>query len=242
MSGQKKQDLKELATQLIAARSAKGLAPAQVAELMGVTSKYYAALERGTKQPSEMFLRFFSGLFDLEIDQMLRLAGIDRKKTDSYSKAYKAAGSLIIGLSFASPMFPLAASGLMAGVGAATILTRLTQAFDAKNDKDLAESHLGIAPCTVSNWRARETVPEKYVRKAAEVTGKPIEWFYTTDINTDMTLLVDLVTTFETMLLETGKTISPQKKGEVISLLYLRTIKSGSVDTDEIDLVVKAVT
>ena len=59
MSGQKNQDLKELATQLIAARSGRGLAPAQVAELMGVTSKYYAALERGTKQPSEMFLRFF---------------------------------------------------------------------------------------------------------------------------------------------------------------------------------------
>lgn len=241
MSESKIQAKKELSIAIRQARSDKMLSSSQMADLLGVTQKYYAAVERGTRLPSEMFIRFFCILMGLETEPMLKMAGIRKlKKSFDYSKAYKAAGSLIIGLGFATPVLPV--SGILAGVGVATVITRLAQAFDATSDRDLAERYLGISASTLSNWRTRGKVPEKYVRFAAKQTHKTIDWFYKTDQQTNLSLLSELLQLFETKQLEKKKTIPPTKKSEILSMLYLRAINRGEIDPEEVEMVVLAST
>lgn len=233
------QEKSDLAGVVKEARSAKGLSASQMASAMGVTEKYFAAVEKGNKHPSEMFVRFLCVLLGLEIEPMLKLAGI-QKPTLDYSRIYKMAGSLIVGFSLATPVFPVAASSLLAGAGVATLITRLTQAFHATNDKELAEKYLGIAASTLSNWRSRGKIPAKYIRLAAEKTGKSVDWFYSAEENTDLSILTQLLLLFETKQQELKKTIQPQKKSELISVLYMRSIKRGEIDPAEVEMVVLA--
>lgn len=56
------------------------------------------------------------------------------------------------------------------------IIERLKLATSTKSDLDLAEK-LGIRSNTISNWRARSTIPFEHIDVIAQETNVPFDWF-----------------------------------------------------------------
>lgn len=56
------------------------------------------------------------------------------------------------------------------------IILRLKMATSTKSDLELAEK-LGIRSNTISNWRARSTIPFEHIDVIAQETNVPFDWF-----------------------------------------------------------------
>lgn len=216
-------------------RVARKISRREISALMGVTEQYFSKIENDKAVPSEMFLRFFCVLLGLEVEPTLKLAGIKSKQKFNYEKAYKLAGSLVMGVGLAGPAFPVVASGILTGISAALIVTRLTEIFGTRSEKELAEKHLEVTPATISNWKSRNKIPEKYLLRAAEKTGKTIEWFYAPAEKSDGSVLAELVEMVENSLQKSEIEINSKKKGMLIDLLFGKVRISRILDPVEID-------
>lgn len=215
-------------------RDKYSISQADLAAILGVTTQYISRIENAKKRPSELFIRCFCYFFGLEITQTMKSAGIKNSRFD-YEALYKITGASIIGTSVAGLAFPVATGTILAGLGAAAILTKIQQAYGARTQKELAEKHLGVTPTTLSNWKARGEVPKKYLIKAAQQNHLPAESFQNLHDEKKGSILSRLVAAVEEQILNSNSRLTPKRKGLLIDILYERFKETGRIDIDQIN-------
>lgn len=224
---------KSLSEKIRQIRLDKKLTLELMAELMHVSPNYIYQIERG-KIPSSMFLDLLLCKFGLDADTFFHDIA-PKNLLEEKSKKYF--GPLVAGLSLTAPIAPLSAGSLAVGVGLTTIILRLCDAYRAKTEKALAQK-MGIGKNMISNWKAKNEIPEKFIIQAAKDTKHPIQWL-SGMTGSDFYLIVEqTVTATESILQAKGTQVPPEKKAKIISFLIKEFISADAVDENRIEEVI----
>ncbi len=226
-----------LAEKIKCLRSEYNLTQKQFAERLHVSEAYISQLEKG-KVPSLMFLDLLLCKFRLNPEEFCQDIELKQALEEKSKKYFGPAVAL---LSLSAPAIPLVAGAGVAGIGAATLILRMLDAYGARTEKELAEKHLKIGKNTISTWKTRDKIPEKYLLKTSEDTGRPMGWILGRKELSVRPIVEKTVARAEKIVLAEGLTLAPGKKGEMIGFLVEEFIQTGEVSVQRIKDVVQLV-
>lgn len=221
-----------------AIRQANGLTQRQLAAHMHVSAAYIFQVERG-KKPSAMFLDFFACKFGLDAEKFFEDLNLGNSRESIEERSKKYFGPVVAALSLSAPVFPLAAGAMAAGVGVATIILRMRDAYSAKTEKDLAEKCLKISKNTISNWKGRGNIPDKYLLKTVEDTSCSLAWLLGRKESEIRSVVKKTVIGVEEALGCEESTLLSEKKGEIVAFLVDEFIETGEVSQERIKEIVQ---
>lgn len=209
-------------------RQERSLSLQQVADLMHVSKSYVYQVEQG-KTPSAMYLDLFFFKFGVDADEFFSNLE-EGNSIEGKSKKYF--GALLAGTSLAAPLAPLAAGAIAAGVGLSTIIFRIRDAYGAKSEQELAEK-MGLGKNAISNWKAKNKIPEKVIIQAANETKLPIPWLLAQ--TEDFYVIIGAtITVLENIIQKENYILSPEKKSKLSVFLIKEFISNGRVDEERI--------
>lgn len=114
------------------------------------------------------------------------------------------------------------------------LLSRVKQYIDSDKDADVARA-LKVSPSAIPTWRKRGTVPYGDIVKFAYANDVSLDWLFyggPIDIETatdlelgrsypiDKQLLAICIEAADVMIKEMGVELSPEKRAQIVSLLY----------------------
>lgn len=162
-----------------AARKELGLTLAEFSERIKVSPGHLSLVETGKKQPSEMMVELTIRVYCLNRDWVETGKGeifYRREQVPLSPEAKILLGSLAL-------MFfmPAASVGLAIGVGVSEIVKKMCAAYKVQNATELARKFFKINRATITHWEKQDSIPAKYLQKAAKDTGVPVSHFTTND-------------------------------------------------------------
>lgn len=213
-----------------------GISQKQLAKALHVSEAYVSRVEKG-KTPSLMFLDLFVCKFGLNAEEFFADVSLNGETLEGLTKRYF--GPIVAILSLSAPVFPILAGAAAAGVGVTTLVCRMMDAYGAKNEKDLAKRYLNISQNTISNWKVRDKIPEKYLLKTTEDTGRSMTWLLGKKELAVRSIAEKAIVQMEEIVLTENLTLSPGKKGKIIGFLIEEFIEAGEVSQDRIREIVQ---
>lgn len=217
---------------LKAIRQTLGLTQDQYGEILGISGQQVSAIEKGRSEPTKTLCKLAVHEFQAD-PESLGLGGSPTEKSLE-ERSRKAFSHLVLAACVTAPMAPVLAGSVAAGVGAVTVIMRMLDAYKAKTESELTKK-LEIQRGVLWRWKKGGSVPNKYLIKASQDTGKTVEWFLTGGGEKyQLQLLADTVTALEEEILSAGIKLDNCDKGKAVSYLFNEFINEGSVDRKKI--------
>ncbi|MHB1400274.1 MAG: helix-turn-helix domain-containing protein [Trichloromonadaceae bacterium] len=217
---------------LKAIRQTLGLTQDQFGEILGISGQQVSAIETGRCEPSKTLLKL--AVHELRADPESLGLGDSPAEKSLEGRARKAFSHLVLAACVTAPVTPILAGSVAAGVGVATVIMRMLDAYHAKTESELAKK-LEIQRGVLWRWKKGGSVPNKYLIKASQDTGKTVEWFLTGGGEKyQLQLLADTVTALEEEILSAGIKLDICDKGKAVSYLFNEFINEGFVDREKI--------
>ncbi|ORJ60311.1 helix-turn-helix transcriptional regulator [Geothermobacter hydrogeniphilus] len=222
---------------LIATRQTLGMTQGEWGDILGISAQQVSAIEKKRCEPTKTLLKLAVHEFGID-PEVLGLGDTPPKRTLE-DRSRKAFSHLVLAACVTAPVLPAVAGTVAAGVGAATVIMRLLDAYQAKNEGELTEK-MNIKRGVLWKWKKTESVPYKYLIQASRETNKTVDWFLAGGGEKyDMQLLADTVTALEEELQCSGASLSHSDKGKAISYLFSEFTNAGDLDRDKIKSVLK---
>ncbi len=117
------------------------------------------------------------------------------------------------------------------------IVLRMCDAYGVQSEKDLAEN-LNIGKNTISRWKVRKNIPDKYLLRAAKETGRPLTWFLEQENPTPPSLTVQSATYMEEIIASGNYNFTPETRGEIIAFLVEEFNRIGEVSKERIQEII----
>jgi hypothetical protein len=115
----------------------------------------------------------------------------------------------------------------------------MRDAYCAKSEKELAEKCLKISKNTISNWKGRGNIPDKYLLKTAEDTSCSLAWLLGRKESEIRSMVKKTVNGVEEILAFGSCPLLPEKKGEIIAFLVDEFVEAGEVNLERIKEIVQ---
>lgn len=127
------------------------------------------------------------------------------------------------------------------------IITRMRVATKSKNDAEMLV-FLGLSSGTAANWKRRGEVPMSAIKKTSDLTGCEIGWLLSEDSGTrsggqsaplDRELMQEAIITIGIVEDELGIKLKPEKRAELVMMIYDEYAAGVEVETAKVILLVK---
>jgi len=148
-------------------------------EKLAVTPAHISLIEAGKAKPSKMLLKLASHEFGVNLNWLENGEGEpfqDPDKSHDFEK-YKTKETMkrrvMLTAAFLVPLLPSVAVGLAIGASTEEILDKMKRAYGAKSMTDLATRFLKTDISTLSRWKSKNKIPDKYLQ---DLPG-PLEYY-----------------------------------------------------------------
>jgi len=172
---------KTIAGRIVALRNQLGLGQKSFSERLCISTGYLTMLEQGLRKPSATLLKLVSYEFQVNADWLrdgegeifpsggetgvLREAERTAQAGTTQTKRKNLARDALVAAAVLGPVAPYLSGTIAIGVGAATLLGKLCQAYNTDNTSDLAQTHLGVDRTTINYWLRTDNIPVKILMK-----------------------------------------------------------------------------
>lgn len=207
---------------LKAHRLEKRLTQEELGRSLRVTGGYICNVELEKADPSDTFKELAAIKLGIEPEEfgLSPIIAYEKKSKRSMEAASKKYLShALLATSFSAPIAPWLSASVAIGAGATTIIARMVDAFQARNESDLAQK-LGVTRSRLSNWKKRNSIPRESLLKAAEKTGHSIHWFTTDEPTINRNLLKSIIQHVEDEAGRLKMQMSAKVKAGVVAMLY----------------------
>lgn len=221
---------------LRANRLEKRLTQDELGRSLRVTGGYICNVELDKTDPSDSFKELAAIKLGIEPEEfgLPQIRANEKKSKRSMEAASKKYLShALMAASVSAPIAPWLSGSVAIGAGATTIIARMVDAFQARNESDLAQ-RLGVSRSSLSNWKKRNSIPRQPLLKAVEETGHSIHWFTTDEPTINRSLLKSIIQHVEDEASRLKMQMTAKVKAGIVSMLYDQFREHEEIDPEQL--------